>query len=161
MADERIAAGRGRPAVPWRLTQAGPARFPDTHAALTVGILRSISQVMGENALDRIVAAREAAAQDVYEAAMSGCRTLEERVEKLAELRTAEGCMAQATRGEDGALRLMEHPCPICAAASVRQGVCRAEKAVFQALLRPHAEVEREARIVSGACTYVIRETAS
>ena len=46
VADERRASGRGRPAVFWHLSEKGQARFPDTHAALTVEILRSISGVL-------------------------------------------------------------------------------------------------------------------
>ncbi|EPX75878.1 helix-turn-helix transcriptional regulator [Salipiger mucosus] len=160
VADERRAAGRGRPAVYWHLTEKGQARFPDTHAALTVDILRSISGVLGEDALERIIGAREATTQALYEEAMAGCEDLGARVEKLAELRNAEGYMAAAERDEAGELRLVENHCPICAAATFCQGFCRAEKAVFEAVLGDDVSVERVEHIVGGGrrCTYVIRE---
>ncbi|WP_235855952.1 helix-turn-helix transcriptional regulator [Mesobaculum littorinae] len=158
--DERKSAGRGRPAVHWHLTEKGQARFPDTHAALTVDILRSISGVLGEDALDRIINAREATTQALYEEAMADCVTLGDRVGKLAELRNAEGYMAAAEKGEDGELRLVENHCPICAAATFCQGFCRAEKAVFENVLGDGVSVERVEHIVGGGrrCTYVIRE---
>ncbi|ETW14817.1 putative transcriptional regulator [Roseivivax marinus] len=160
VADERKPAGRGRPAVHWHLTEKGQARFPDTHAALTVDILRSISGVLGEDALDRIIHAREATTQALYEEAMADCVTLGDRVGKLAELRNAEGYMAAAEKGEDGELRLVENHCPICAAATFCQGFCRAEKAVFENVLGDGVSVERVEHIVGGGrrCTYVIRE---
>ena len=158
--DERRTAGRGRPAVYWHLTKKGQAQFPDTHAALTVDILRSISEVLGEDALERIIKAREATTQALYEKAMGGCEDLGARVEKLAELRNAEGYMASAERDEAGGLRLIENHCPICAAATFCQGFCRAEQAVFKAVLGDDVSVERVEHIVAGGrrCTYVIRE---
>lgn len=160
--DERISSGRGRPAVHWRLSEFGQTRFPDTHAALTVEILRSVSEELGEDALDKIIFAREAATQARYGRAMVGCDDIKERVARLAELRNAEGYMATVEQGEDGAMRLVENHCPICAAAAFCQGFCRAEQAVFQAVLGDGLRVERVEHIVGGGdrCTYVITETA-
>ena len=159
--DERRAAGRGRPAVYWHLTGKGQARFPDTHAALTVDILRSISEVLGEDAVDRIIGARETTTQALYRQAMADCDTLQQRVARLAELRTAEGYMARAEEGPGGEMILTENHCPICAAATFCQGFCRAEKAVFEVVLGENPPVERREHIVSGGrrCTYVISET--
>lgn len=161
--DERISSGRGRPAVHWHLSEFGQARFPDTHAALTVEILRSVSDELGEDALDRIILAREAATQARYRQAMAGCDGIEERVARLAELRNAEGYMAIAEQGEDGGMRLVENHCPICAAATFCQGFCRAEQAVFRAVLGDGLTVERVEHIVGGGrrCTYVVTEVAS
>ena len=158
--DERRAEGRGRPAVYWHLSDKGQARFPDTHAALTVDILRSISDVLGAEALERIIEAREGVTETLYQEAMAGCVTLQTRVEKLAELRNAEGYMASAEPDETGAMRLVENHCPICAAATFCQGFCRAEQAVFKSVLGDGISVERVEHIVGGGrrCAYVIRE---
>lgn len=160
VADERRSAGRGRPAVYWHLTDKAQARFPDTHAALTVDILRSISGVLGDDALEKIIRARETETQALYEEVMAGCDSLGDRVGKLAELRNAEGYMAEAEQGPDGELRLVENHCPICAAATFCQGFCRAEQAVFESVLGEGVSVERVEHIVGGGrrCTYVIRE---
>ena len=163
VSEERRSAGRGRPATYWHLTAKAQDRFPDTHAALTVDILRSISEVLGPEALDRIIAARETATEALYRTAMADCAGLKDRVARLAELRSKEGYMATVEQDADGAMLLVENHCPICAAATFCQGFCRAEKAVFETVLGDNAAVERVDHIVSGGrrCTYVIRAAAS
>src|SRR5262249_20712113 len=44
--------GVGRPAQVWGLTEKGHARFPDTHAELTVQLLQAVRSELGEKALD-------------------------------------------------------------------------------------------------------------
>ncbi|MER3353361.1 MAG: metalloregulator ArsR/SmtB family transcription factor [Hoeflea sp. D1-CHI-28] len=160
VSEEQRAKGRGRPATYWHLTEKGQDRFPNSHAALTVDILRSISDVLGQDALERIIGAREAETQAIYRAAMVDCHSLKERVEKLAELRSAEGYMAQSEEREEGGMLFVENHCPICAAATFCQGFCRAEKMVFENVLGGDVSVERVEHIVSGArrCAYVITE---
>uniref|UniRef100_UPI003BAC710B helix-turn-helix transcriptional regulator n=1 Tax=Stappia sp. TaxID=1870903 RepID=UPI003BAC710B len=159
--EERRSAGRGRPATYWHLTEKGQARFPDSHAALTVDLLRSVRDVLGQEALDTVIGAREASTQAQYEVAMAGCGSLRERVIKLAELRSAEGYMAAAEEDQEGGMLLIENHCPICAAATFCQGFCRAEKAIFENILGAGTRVERMEHIVKGGrrCTYRIRET--
>lgn len=157
--EERRAAGRGRPSVYWHLTDAGQTHFPDTHAALTVDILRSISEVLGPEALDRIIAAREATTEARYQAALTDCASLPERVARLAALRTEEGYMATAEQTDCGAMLLVENHCPICAAATYCQGFCRAEKKAFETVLGDGTTVERLEHIVNGGrrCSYLIK----
>lgn len=161
VSEERRSAGRGRPSTYWHLTDEGQTRFPDTHGALTIDILKSIQTELGADALDRIIAARETHTQTQYEAAMSDCDSLKERIAKLAELRSGEGYMATMEETDGGAFLFIENHCPICAAARFCQGFCRSEKAVFERVLGPHARVERTEHIVNGGrrCTYLIRET--
>lgn len=153
-------SGVGRPTQLWSLTPSAQARFPDTHAALTVQILNIIRASLGEAALDSIITRREDDTRAVYEAAMSGRTSLRERVAALADLRAAEGYMADWRELEDGSILLVENHCPICAAATSCQGFCRAELQVFRTVLGPTAQVERTEHIATGArrCTYVIRE---
>lgn len=163
VSEERRSAGRGRPSTYWHLTGQGQARFPDTHAALTVDILRCVADVLGPEALDRIILEREAETLRQYRLAMAECTTTRERLDALADLRSAEGYMASVEEDADGTLRLIENHCPICAAASFCQGFCRAEKSVFETVLGPRARIERDEHIVGGGrrCTYVIREIPS
>lgn len=158
--EERRSAGRGRPSTYWHLTDKGQARFPDSHAALTVELLRSIREVLGEDALDRIIGARETGTQALYRAALAERASLKERVTELARLRSEEGYMATAEETEDGTLLLIENHCPICAAAAFCQGFCRSEKAVFESVLGAGTIVERVEHIVNGGrrCTYQISE---
>lgn len=157
------ARGVGRPTQSWSLTPAAQARFPDTHAALTVQLLSIIRGQLGEGALDTIIAAREAETRAAYEAAVTPSMPLHDKVDALAGLRSGEGYMADWREQEDGSLLLVENHCPICAAASACQGFCRAELDVFRAVLGPGVTVTREEHIVSGGrrCSYSIREAAS
>ena len=77
-------------------------------------------------------------------------------VAALAAARSAEGYMARVERGEDGSLFLIEDHCPICAAASSCQGLCRSELDIFRTLFGELAEVSREEHLMAGGrrCTY-------
>lgn len=152
-------SGVGRPKQQWSLTQEAQSSFPDTHANLTIQILESVRALLGDEALDRIIDQREQDTRALYEAAMSGHDGLKERVAALAELRSAEGYMADWEETGDGSLLLIENHCPICAAASFCQGFCRTELALFRSLLGPGVTVERAEHIVEGArrCAYIIK----
>jgi predicted ArsR family transcriptional regulator len=146
----------GRPLQIWRLTAEAATRFPDTHAALTVQMLDIVRSTLGEGALDAIVSARETQTLASYGAAMEDRISLRDKVAALADIRSAEGYMAEWREEPDGTLRLMENHCPICAAAAVCQGFCRAELEVFQSVLG--AEVRRDEHMLGGArrCAYTI-----
>ncbi|MCO6187664.1 metalloregulator ArsR/SmtB family transcription factor [Rhizobium sp. L1K21] len=160
VSEERRGEGRGRPSSYFDLTEKGQARFPDTHAALTIEILEGIREVLGPSALDKVITRRERSAGPFYKRELAKCRSFEERVSRLAELRSAEGYMAQAKAAEGGGMLLIENHCPICAAATLCQGFCRAELALFEQALGPDTEIERLTHIVEGGqrCTYLIRE---
>jgi predicted ArsR family transcriptional regulator len=147
--------GVGRPAQVWRLTDRGHARFPDGHAELTVRLLGAVRSELGEEALDRLIAARAAESLAGYRAALEGARDLGERVARLAEVRTREGYLAECQATDNGYL-LVENHCPICAAATACQGFCRAERDLFQKALGKGVSVERTEHIVNGdrRCAY-------
>lgn len=156
--------GVGRPTQLWSLTPAAQSRFPDTHAALTVQLLELVETILGPNALDAVITARETLTREAYEAAVAGKSDLKDRTAALVDLRTSEGYMAEWREEPDGSLLLIENHCPICAAATACQGFCRAELDVFRAILGPEAKIEREDHIVSGGrrCSYrITSETSS
>ena len=153
--DER--RGVGRPRRTWSLTQAAQARFPDSHAQLTLEMLAAVREEFGEDGVDRLIARREAVTSAAYATALSGAASLELRVSRLAALRSAEGYMAEWSRDGD-AFTLVENHCPICAAAAACQGFCRAELEVFRDVLGPGVSVERTDHILAGSrrCAYRI-----
>jgi len=154
--------GVGRPAQVWQLTESGNARFPDTHAELTVQLIQTIRTVLGEAALDRLIAAREEETRTTYTAELAGTDTLKQRVERLAAARNREGYMAE-WRSEGNGYLLIENHCPICAAATACTGLCRAELELFREVLGPEVNVARTEHILTGArrCAYRITPTAS
>ncbi len=162
MSSETRKRGVGRPSRVWSLTGAGHARFPDTHAELTVQLIGAIRGALGERALDRIIGARQEGIRQSYRAALAGARTLGTRVARLAEIRAREGYMAEWRRDGDGFL-LVENHCPICAAATACQGFCRSELEIFRDALGEDAEIERVEHLLAGArrCAYRITRTAS
>lgn len=149
----------GRPAQVWSLTPLAQTRFPDTHAALTVQLLDIVRTTLGPDALDAIIAVRETETRLAYETAVADRISLRDKLAGLADIRSAEGYMAEWGETEDGTLFLYENHCPICAAATQCQGFCRAELDVFQSVLGPEVRIEREEHIVSGGrrCSYSIR----
>jgi predicted ArsR family transcriptional regulator len=152
------AKGVGRPTVLYELTVAGNACFPNTHAELTVQLLEGISGVLGPEALDALIANREQWTTQRYTEAMQDAPNLEERLTRLAQIRSAEGYMAEWQPGESGYL-FVENHCPICAAAQTCQGFCRAELNTFSQVLGEQVQVERTSHILAGArrCAYLVR----
>lgn len=152
-------AAVGRPARFWELTPEGEARFPDTHAELTVELLAALRESLGEDALRRVVRRRFQNSLDDYQNRVAGEKSLDGRVRMLARLRDAEGYMAAVERCAEGGYLLTENHCPICAAAKECQGFCEDELELFQRVLGPEAEVSRESHILAGArrCAYRIR----
>jgi predicted ArsR family transcriptional regulator len=150
-------AARGRPARVWRTTAAGDRRFADAHAGLTVDLIRQMRAAFGEEGLDRLLALRTAEQAALYGAEVSARTDLRGRLEALAAIREREGYMAELREDADGFL-LLEHHCPVCAAASICTSLCREELALFGSVLGEGVRVERTAHLLAGAgrCAYRI-----
>ncbi len=148
-------SGRGRPPVHWRLTPAATPLFADRHADLTVDLIASIRSALGDDALRAVVAARADRQLAGYRVAIGDAVALPERLERLAELRSAEGYLAEVV-ADDDALTLVEHHCPIQGAAGSCGDLCAAELRVFQEVLGPGIAVEREQHLLDGGqrCVY-------
>jgi predicted ArsR family transcriptional regulator len=159
---ETQAGGIGRPGRLWSLTEAGHARFPDSHAQMTVDLIAAVRSEFGDEGLDRLIARRERETTSAYLSATADAPRLADRLERLAALRNAEGYMAEWNRGEDGSYLFVENHCPVCAAAAACQGLCRAELATFRAVLGADCTLERIEHILAGArrCAYRITEAA-
>jgi predicted ArsR family transcriptional regulator len=150
--------GVGRPAQVYHLTPAAQRRFPDTHAELTAELIGEIRGVLGEGALDKLIAFREAAMRKRYEALLSGEQSLARKIARLAEIRNKEGYMATWEREDQDIYLLVENHCPICAAAGACAGFCRSEQTIFESVLGRDAKVERIEHLLAGArrCAYRI-----
>lgn len=149
----------GRPARLWNLTPAAASRFPDSHADLTVELLKAVRGTFGEEGLDRLVTERSRQQRAAYLARMPAeGAALEERLAALASIRSDEGYMSEWSRQDDGSWTLVENHCPICAAATVCQGFCRDELSLFRELLGDRVSVNRSDHILAGArrCAYRI-----
>ena len=152
----------GRPARVWRLTSAAAERFPDTHGDLTVEIIGAVRATFGEAGMDKLLRERLRREIDEYRARLRPAGTsIAKRAHALAEIRREQGYMAECSRMPDGSMLLAENHCPICAAASTCQGLCREELSLFRAVLGDKARVERTDHILAGARRCAYRITAA
>jgi predicted ArsR family transcriptional regulator len=152
----------GRPGFSWSLSEAGHGEFPDGHDRLAIELIETIRSKLGAKALDRLIAAREAEQHRRYRTALATAGDMPAKLQRLAQERTREGYMAEVREESDGSLLLLEHHCPICAAATACQGFCRSELQLFRAVMGPDTKIERVQHLVSGdglaagerRCTY-------
>jgi predicted ArsR family transcriptional regulator len=153
-------AGRGRPPVAWHLTDLAMSLFPDRHADLTVELITSIRDALGEEGLSQVIDTRSKAQEASYRQRLpEQSRPIAERVEALARIRSAEGYLAEAAvDGEDGIV-LVEHHCPIADAARTCTGLCQSELELFRRVLGDGVAVERTQHLIAGdmRCAYRIR----
>lgn len=157
---ERVTApssGRGRPPVHWRLAASASSLFADRHSDLTVELIVSIRDALGEEALEAVVRTRAERQLANYRVAIDDTASVSDRVHRIAELRSAEGYLAEAVEG-DGHITLVEHHCPIRDAADSCAGLCNAELTLFQKALGPDVTVAREQHLLDGGqrCAYRI-----
>lgn len=151
----------GRPARVWRLTSTSASRFPDSHAELTLEVIGAVRAAFGESGLERLLHERTQCQKDTYAPRMKKAGAgLLRRTQALAEIRREQGYMAECVQRRDGSILLMENHCPICAAASSCQGLCREELSLFRSLLGGKARIERIDHILAGArrCAYLITQ---
>jgi predicted ArsR family transcriptional regulator len=151
--------GVGRPAQIYHLAPAAQKRFPDAHAELTAQLIGEIREVLGEDALEKLIGARETATRKRYAALLGNEQSPIKRVARLAKIRNKEGYMATWEREKEGdSLLLVENHCPICAAASACTGFCRSEQSIFEHVLGRDVRVERIEHLLAGArrCAYRI-----
>jgi predicted ArsR family transcriptional regulator len=151
--------GVGRPAQVYHLAPAAQRRFPDAHAELTAQLIGEIRDVLGEDALEKLIRVREIGTRKRYDALLSGEQSLARKIAHLAEIRNKEGYMATWEKEEEAdSYLLVENHCPICAAASACTGFCRSEQAIFEHVLGRDVRVERVEHLLAGArrCAYRI-----
>jgi len=155
---ESRSEGRGRPKQIWSLTEQGHAKFPDTHSGLTVKLIEKIRENLGEEALDEIIASTGKDNAEKYQKQIAAHDDLEEKIKKLAAVRSKEGYMANYEKQDDGSYLLVENHCPICAAAKICQGFCKAELQTFKTVLGEDLKIKRIHHILAGArrCAYKI-----
>lgn len=156
----RPTTGPGRPSQAWVLTPLARELFPDRHGDLTVNLLTSVRNALGEEGLDRVIAERTRSQREAYRAAVVPSGHWRDRAGALAAVRSAEGYLAEVVDDPDGdGVLLVEHHCPICEAATACQGLCQGELELFDEVLGPDVEVVRTQHLLSGdaRCVYRIQ----
>lgn len=156
---ERLTTGsRGRPPLGWALAEAAFDLFPDRHSDLTVELIDAMRAVLDDQAFAGVLAERDRHQLAAIEARLPADADVTDRVEQLAAVRAEQGYMAEV-RPDGDDLLLIEHHCPVCAAATACRGLCDNELALFQEAIGPAASVERTQHLLSDGdrCVYRIR----
>jgi len=146
----------GRPAKYWELTREADRLFPDACAELSVSLIDSLNDAFGADGLQRILERRTARQGAAYSARIPAAMPLRRKLQKLVEIRTEEGYMAELRSEGAGQYLFIENHCPICAAASSCTGLCANELILFRTILGPGTNVERVEHILAGQrrCVY-------
>jgi predicted ArsR family transcriptional regulator len=154
---ESQARGVGRPTILYSLTTLSSKQFPDSHANLTIQLLESVQRILGDEALQMLVDDKKNNDLKRYEKALENTLSMDEKLEKLTEIRNREGYMAEWSKEGDEWI-FVNNNCPICKAAARFDGFCRAEYENIQKLLGEKLQVDRMEHTMSGDrhCAFVI-----
>ncbi|HTW98222.1 MAG TPA: ArsR family transcriptional regulator [Acidimicrobiales bacterium] len=152
---DSAAAGRGRPAHHYRLTEAGDALFPRRYGDLASELLdylggpasRQVEDLFEQRRRRRLAGARRRLAG----------QPLESQVAELARILDEDGYLADIEPMEDG-WRIVEHNCAILSVARGYRAACTSELGFIREAL-PGARVERVSHQLDGAhvCAYEVR----
>jgi DeoR family transcriptional regulator, suf operon transcriptional repressor len=134
------AEGPGRPSFHWHLTSQGQAQFADGSESFALTLLQSLSRELPDEAL-RAVLQQQALQQAAQYRERLGDGPLEQRVERLVELRKAEGYVAECDL-EDNGWVIREFHCSVMRIAEQFPCVCDQELQLIRHTF-PDCEVER------------------
>jgi DeoR family suf operon transcriptional repressor len=155
--------GVGAPSFAYRLTPSGEALFPRRYQETLTALLDSLVEQEGRQAAIALLESHLSATARRLTAELKDA-TPAERLQAVAQLRSEQGYMAEASAddlGRGGAGNrggtLTEHNCAIQAVAERFPEICAAEARFLSDVLG--AEVERRGHILSGcsACEYHVR----
>jgi DeoR family suf operon transcriptional repressor len=148
-------AGPGRPSNHWRLTQAGRGHFPDGSDDFALGLLTSMAASLPAEMVDGLLE-RQALEKAADYRRRIGAGSLADRLERLVELRRAEGYVADVRPDPDGPGWVMsEFHCSVMKIAEQFPCVCDQELHLIRATF-PDCQVERVHWLLEGghACGF-------
>jgi DeoR family suf operon transcriptional repressor len=136
--------GPGRPSNHWRLTSKGRGRFPDGSEHFALGLMESLAGSLPAEAVQGLLEqqARQKATDYVQQI---GTGSLEERVQRLVELRRSEGYVAECepdSSHNPGSWILSEYHCSVMRIAEKFPCVCDQELQLIRHTF-PDCTVER------------------
>ncbi|MEB3334881.1 MAG: iron-sulfur cluster biosynthesis transcriptional regulator SufR [Cyanobacteriota bacterium] len=140
------AAGPGRPTNRWRLTSQGQERFGDGSETFALGLLQSMAATLPADTVSNLME-QQAEEKARHYRQQIGSGTLEVRLERLTELRRAEGYVADLGRESTTELAppawlIREHHCSVMRIAEEFPQVCDQELLLLR-LTFPDCQVDR------------------
>ncbi len=161
---QAIQVGMGRPNYVYTLSREGRHQFPDRHDEFAVSLLDTLAETVGPDQVGSILRKQwERKALEYRQQLGSG--SLKERVERLVQIRRAEGYMAEYYPVDEKGVQiaqgdryiLTEYNCAISQIAESYPSVCGHELEMFAIAL--DCRVERTHWLVEGEhrCGYLIQ----
>ena len=148
--------GMGRPQFIYALTTAGRDRFPDSYNQFAVNFLDTLIDTLGKEQVSEVLHKQWQRKAQHYKLQL-GDGSLKQRLEKLAEIRRAEGYVTEwfPVEGTEGFI-FTEYNCAIAHVAESFPSVCGHELEMFATVLE--RTVERTHWMVNGEhrCGYLI-----
>jgi DeoR family suf operon transcriptional repressor len=140
------AAGPGRPTNHWRLTHRGQERFGDGSETFALGLLQSMAATLPADTVSNLMEQQAEEKARLYRNQI-GCGPLKDRLERLTELRRAEGYVADlgpapADDPAGEAWLIREHHCSVMRIAEEFPQVCDQELLLLR-LTFPDCQVDR------------------
>jgi DeoR family suf operon transcriptional repressor len=140
------AAGPGRPTNHWRLTHRGQERFGDGSETFALGLLHSMAASLPPDTVSNLMEQQAEEKARHYRGQIGG-GPLEDRLERLTELRRAEGYVADlgpdpSQEGSPRAWLIREHHCSVMRIAEEFPQVCDQELQLLR-LTFPDCQIDR------------------
>ncbi len=151
---DREVRGVGAPVHVYALTAAGEALFPQAYAPVLEAVLDTLREAAGADGV-RTAIRRQWAPLVTGAGSRLAELPLEERAQLVAELRSSQGYMAEATPEANGTVTVREHHCAVRDVVARFPEICAAEQELLEELLG--VPVVRTQYIPAGCavCEYV------
>ena len=150
------AGKRGRPANRWILTAAGEETFPKFYDALTVNLLKTVGDRIGEAGLREILADITDQQVAAWQPKIDG-KPLKKRIDALRGIYFDKDPFTSVQRDDDGAM-LVEHNCPYLTAAMEEPRLCSVTLSTMKRLLGVQVERTERFQQGDGRCVFRIHE---
>jgi len=151
--------GMGRPQFIYALTTAGRDRFPDSYNQFAVNFLDTLIDTLGKEQVSEVLHKQWQRKAESYKSQL-GAGSVRQKLEKLAEIRRAEGYVTEWVAVENTQNFIFtEYNCAIAHVAESFPSVCGHELEMFATVL--DCSVERTHWMVNGEhrCGYLIRHS--
>jgi DeoR family suf operon transcriptional repressor len=149
--------GMGRPQFLYALTTAGRDRFPDSYNQFAVNFLDTLIDTLGKEQVSEVLHKQWQRKAESYKSQL-GAGSVKQKLEKLAEIRRAEGYVTEWFPVENTQKFIFtEYNCAIAHVAESFPSVCGHELEMFATVL--DCPVERTHWMVDGEhrCGYLIK----
>lgn len=146
------AAGRGRPAKAFQLTDRGRSHFGHSYDQLAADALDTLREMGGDEAVRKLARRRITRIVDGVAPAGEGEDSIQHTASELAEAFDRHGYAATVTRAGAG-IQICQHHCPVAHVAAEHPELCEAEHEIISSLVGLHVQPLATITGGHGICT--------